>query len=154
ASGVGDLDDAQGVEARWAACTARRLAAMALAPSDPQADVLLTQDGSVARIQLSRPDAMSAATAATGHQLLAAVRAASAEESVRSIVLTGSGRAFSAGADLKGGAAKQTPSGRPDLGWVLREIYNPLVLEIRAAPKPVVAGVNGVAVGVGFSFAL
>lgn len=127
---------------------------MALPAADPTADVLLTQEGGVARIQLNRPEAMNAVTATTGQQLLAAVRAVAAEDSVRAVVLTGSGRAFSAGADLKAASARNTPSGRPDLEWVLREIYNPLVMEIRRAPKPVIAAVNGVAVGVGFSFAL
>jgi len=69
-------------------------------------------------------------------------------------VLTGVGRAFSAGADLRDLNGPVLPSGRPDLGAILREIFNPLVLAIRAAPVPVIAAVNGPAVGVGCSIAL
>ena len=88
-----------------------------------------------------------------GEQMLAAVRECSADPAVRSILITGAGRAFSSGADLKG-ARETTDDGVPDLGVRLRSLYNPIVLALREAPKPVVAGVNGPAAGIGASFAL
>jgi len=67
-------------------------------------------------------------------------------------VLTGAGRAFSSGADLRAGM--QTSNGSPDVGTPLREIYNPLILRVRTLRKPVIAAVNGPAVGIGCSLAL
>ena len=72
---------------------------------------------------------------------------------MRAVLITGAGRAFSAGADVKN-PREHTESGAPDLSNRLREIYNPIVLEIRSMPKPVVAAVNGVAAGLGASLAL
>jgi 2-(1,2-epoxy-1,2-dihydrophenyl)acetyl-CoA isomerase len=82
--------------------------------------------------------------------LTAALAAAEAHASVRAVVLTGAGRGFCAGADLNqniGGSAR-------DLGAVIDEIYNPLVLAMRACPKPIVSAVNGVAAGAGMNLAL
>lgn len=127
---------------------------MSTAQASSGTDVLLQRDGHVAWIRLNRPQHLNAVTAVTGRALVAAVREASADPSVRAIVLTGEGRGFCAGADLSAPPERALPSGRPDLEWVLREIYGPLILALRAAPKPVVAAVNGPAVGVGFSIAL
>ena len=113
-----------------------------------------TRSGAVETITIDRPQVMNATSAATGRELLAAVERAGADAAVRVIVLTGEGRAFSAGADLRDTGGPRLPDGRPDLEAVLRTIFNPLVLAIRAAPKPVLAAVNGPAVGVGCSIAL
>lgn len=107
----------------------------------------------VARISLNRPEALNAWTHQLGRELLAAVDDAAADPDIRAIVLTGAGRAFSSGADLKsGGVANE--DGKPDVLTPLREIYNPLILRVRTVPKPVVAAVNGPAVGIGCSLAL
>jgi 2-(1,2-epoxy-1,2-dihydrophenyl)acetyl-CoA isomerase len=69
------------------------------------------------------------------------------------VVITGAGRAFSSGADLRAGF-ETTPEGHPDLEKVLRERYHPIIAGVRRMPKPVIAAVNGPAVGIGCSLAL
>ena len=115
--------------------------------------VLYEHDGGVARITLNRPDALNAWTPELGRKLLAAVERASADEAVRAVVIRSAGRAFSAGADVKN-PRELTPEGHPDLSSRLRDIYNPIVLAIRSAPKPVIAAVQGAAAGLGVSLAL
>ncbi|HUB73158.1 MAG TPA: enoyl-CoA hydratase-related protein [Solirubrobacteraceae bacterium] len=124
--------------------------------SDAQPQTVETSvQGGVATIELARPQALNAWNAQLGADLLAALRAAAAEEAVRAIVLTGSGRAFSSGADLKdAGGGASTPDGRPDVYAMLTERYHPIMHAIREAPKPVIAAVNGPAVGIGCSLAL
>jgi 2-(1,2-epoxy-1,2-dihydrophenyl)acetyl-CoA isomerase len=104
------------------------------------------------RIELNRPDTMNAWDKQFGLDLLAAVERAR-EDDVRAVVITGAGRAFSSGADLKAGF-DVTPEGHPDLRAVLTERYHPIITGIRRLPKPVVAAVNGPAVGIGCSLAL
>lgn len=107
----------------------------------------------VTRIELNRPEALNAFTPQLGGELLDAVRRASGDSGVRALLLTGAGRAFSAGADVKQ-SRTLTAEGQPDLSSSLREVYNPIIFELRAAPKPVVAAVNGPAAGIGCSLAL
>ncbi len=73
---------------------------------------------------------------------------------MRAVVLTGAGRAFSSGADLKDISTDTTPDGRPDVYKTLTERYHPIMHAIREMPKPVIAAVNGPAVGIGCSLAL
>jgi len=107
----------------------------------------------VAWLRLDRPEALNAWTPQLGHDLSEALLHAERSDEVRAIVLTGAGRAFSSGADLKSldGVA---PNGRPEVRTVLREVYNPLILKVRTIPKPVLAAVNGPAAGIGCSLAL
>jgi 2-(1,2-epoxy-1,2-dihydrophenyl)acetyl-CoA isomerase len=107
----------------------------------------------LARIVLNRPEALNAWTPELGRELLDAIGRAAADNKARAILLTGAGRAFSSGADLKV-PREMTQDGVPDLSTRLREIYNPIVLAVRDAPKPVVAAVNGPAAGLGFALAL
>src|SRR5215475_9008855 len=72
---------------------------------------------------------------------------------VRAILITGAGRAFSSGADLKE-AAEDAGDGAVDVYKILTERYHPLITDIRRMPKPVIAGVNGPAAGIGLSLAL
>jgi 2-(1,2-epoxy-1,2-dihydrophenyl)acetyl-CoA isomerase len=115
--------------------------------------VLLHRRGAVATIELDRPQAMNAWDAQLGDDLRQAVEEVAADGAVRAVVVTGAGRAFSAGADLKAGF-DPTPEGLPDVGTALRERYHPIIAGIREMPKPVVAAVNGPAAGIGCSLAL
>jgi len=107
----------------------------------------------VAWITLNRPEALNALTAQTGRELRAAFEHVAASPEVRAIVLTGAGRGFSSGADLKAGLW-ELDDGRIDLLTPLREIFHPLILRLRTLEKPVIAAVNGGAVGIGCSLAL
>jgi 2-(1,2-epoxy-1,2-dihydrophenyl)acetyl-CoA isomerase len=115
--------------------------------------VTLERRGAELRITLDRPDTMNAWDKQLGLDLLAAVREAEADDGVRAVVITGAGRGFSSGADLKAGF-DPTPEGHPDVGTALRERYHPIITGLRRLPKPVLAAVNGPAVGIGCSLAL
>jgi 2-(1,2-epoxy-1,2-dihydrophenyl)acetyl-CoA isomerase len=118
--------------------------------------VNLHREGAAASIELNRPDTLNAWNAQLGHDLLAAVTAVAEDDDVRAVVVTGAGRAFSAGADLRdlSGREQRTPEGVPDVRRVLTERYHPIITTIRTMPKPVLAAVNGPAVGIGLSLAL
>src|SRR5690606_31648703 len=105
----------------------------------------------VATITLDRPDAMNSLTAELKTALLEALRKAAADSGVRAVLLTGSGRAFCAGQDLREHAAN-LEAGR-GLADTVREHYNPIVQLITTMDKPVVAAVNGVAAGAGAALA-
>lgn len=108
-----------------------------------------------ATIELSRPDTLNAWNKQLAQELHAALEQATQDDSVRAVRITGAGRAFSSGADLKGmGSEDVTPEGRPDVYKVLTERYHPIMHAIREMPKPVVAAVNGGAIGIGCSLAL
>ncbi len=112
------------------------------------------QLGPVATIELNRPQALNAWNQQFGLDLLAALRRVGEEDSVRAVVIVGAGRAFSSGADLKDFGAELTPDGRPDVYKTLTERYHPIMHAVRELPLPVVACVNGPAVGIGCSLAL
>ena len=115
--------------------------------------VRLLRDGAAARIELNRPETMNAWNRQFGADLLAAVRSVSDDDEVRAVEIRGAGRGFSSGADLKSGF-DPTPEGHPDVETVLHELYHPIILGIRFMPKPVVARVQGAAVGIGCSLAM
>src|SRR5258708_109606 len=94
----------------------------------------------VATIELNRPQALNAWNAQLGADLLAALREASEDGAVRALVLTGAGRGFSSGADLKDiSGGDVTADGRPDVYKTLTERYPPIMHAIREMPKPVIA---------------
>jgi 2-(1,2-epoxy-1,2-dihydrophenyl)acetyl-CoA isomerase len=113
----------------------------------------LARSDRVAWITMNRPDALNAWTRQLGLEMIRALDDAAADPEVRAIVVTGAGRAFSSGADLKAGGLVGD-DGKPDVLTELREVYNPLILRVRTVPKPVIAAVNGPAVGIGCSLAL
>lgn len=104
----------------------------------------------VLTITLDRPAALNAFDRQMKVELLAALKAAERDASVRVLVITGAGRAFSAGQDLK----ERETVGAADLSNELRERYNPIIHTMRRMEKPIVAAVNGVAAGAGFSLVL
>jgi 2-(1,2-epoxy-1,2-dihydrophenyl)acetyl-CoA isomerase len=117
--------------------------------------VKVTLDDGAATIELNRPQALNAWNKPFGEDLLAALLQAGEDAAVRAVRITGAGRAFSSGADLKDISADDlTPEGRPNVYKALTERYHPIMHAIREIEKPVVAAVNGPAVGIGCSLAL
>jgi 2-(1,2-epoxy-1,2-dihydrophenyl)acetyl-CoA isomerase len=116
-------------------------------PDEPAAPLLSEVAGGVATLTLNRPEALNALNAQLRRELLGALKAAARDDATRAVVITGSGRGFCAGADLRGGDAERA------FRRVLTDEYNPLIAAIRGLPKPVVAAVNGVAAGAGVSLA-
>lgn len=110
-------------------------------------------DDGVGVATLNRPDVLNAFNDELGHGLVDIVRTAADDDSVRCLVITGAGRAFSSGEDLAALAGTYEAGQVPELGQTLIDRYNPLIRAVRAAPKPVVAAVNGVAAGAGASLA-
>lgn len=109
-------------------------------------------DDGVGIITLDRPEAMNSLDTATKIALRDTVVAAGSDDAVRAVVLTGAGRAFCVGQDLKE-HAQALASGESGLATTVREHYNPTVRALLTMPKPVVAAVNGVAAGAGASYA-
>jgi 2-(1,2-epoxy-1,2-dihydrophenyl)acetyl-CoA isomerase len=114
--------------------------------------VLLTVRDSVATIVLNRPDALNSLTLEAKDALLDAVSRAGTDPEVRAVLITGAGRAFCAGQDLREHAALVEAGDAAPLSTV-RQHYNPIVLGLAEMPKPVVAAVNGMAAGAGASLA-
>ena len=122
-------------------------------PDEAAAPVRIdTRDG-VTTITLNRPKAMNGLDIATKEALLAAVDDAAGDESVRCVVLTGVGRGFCVGQDLKEHLAGLSGEADVPLSETVEKHYNPIVLALATMPKPVVAAVNGVAAGAGASLA-
>ncbi|MEU6643720.1 enoyl-CoA hydratase-related protein [Saccharomonospora sp. NPDC046836] len=116
-------------------------------------DVLLRADtDGVRTLTLNRPKAYNSMTVELKERLLAALREAAADTSVRAIVLTGAGKAFCAGQDLKEHVGLLQAGDEAPLRTVA-DHYNPIVRAIVEAPKPVIAAVNGPAAGAGAAFA-
>lgn len=114
------------------------------------ADVRLDVAERVATITLDRPESLNALTIAMKGELLAAFRAVARDREVRAVVLTGAGRAFCAGQDLK---ERLEPDASP-LSVEVRERYDPIIRSMRAMDQPIVGVINGVAAGAGLSLAL
>src|SRR5215203_97045 len=104
----------------------------------------------IATITLDRPEALNALTVPMKTELLTALSAVARDRTVRAVVLTGEGRAFCAGQDLR---ERLEPDAAP-LGVEVRERYNPIVRAMRGSPKPIVGAINGVAAGAGAALAL
>lgn len=111
--------------------------------------VKLERDGAVSIITIARPDAMNSFNTELRRDLLAAFEAVAGDESVRAVVLTGEGRSFSAGADLKGSLSTERT-----VEQQLQEEYRPVLECIAEMPQPVIAAVGGSAAGIGMSYAL
>jgi 2-(1,2-epoxy-1,2-dihydrophenyl)acetyl-CoA isomerase len=115
--------------------------------------IIWEQDDAVGQLTLNRPETLNAWTAEFGRELKRVIEHEAADESVRAVLITGAGRGFSSGADLRVGF-EPADDGMPDIRTELHEIYHPVIAGVRRLPKPVVAAVNGPAVGIGCSLAL
>ena len=113
----------------------------------PSEYVAVCNDDGILRVTLNRPDKLNPLSSEIVYALQEAV-AEAASDAVRVVLLTGSGRAFSAGADLRSSVTGS------DVGDVLARTYNPLVAAMRALPKPIVAAVNGICAGAACNVAL
>ncbi|WP_438311880.1 enoyl-CoA hydratase-related protein [Sporosarcina sp. FA9] len=102
----------------------------------------------VAWLYLNRPEKLNAFTALMNKEIANALKISNSDDEVRCIVITGEGRAFCSGQDLS--EVDETM----DFGQVLRDHYGPMIKQIRQCEKPIIAAVNGVAAGAGFSLAL
>jgi 2-(1,2-epoxy-1,2-dihydrophenyl)acetyl-CoA isomerase len=111
------------------------------------------QDGGVGRLTLNRPDSLNAWIPQLGEELKQVVEIEAADPSVRAVLVTGAGRAFSSGADLKAGFDADPDDGGPDVRKELHQVYHPAIAGVRRLEKPVVAAVNGPAAGIGASLA-
>ena len=126
-------------------------------PEQPEEKhVLLDTEGAVAWIRFNRPEKLNPIGSLARGQLGAALKQVERDDAVRCVVLIGSGRAFSAGADVQemaasSGGGMRTPE---DVGGVLRDEYLVMLQRLRTMPKPVICGLNGLAAGIGASFAL
>jgi 2-(1,2-epoxy-1,2-dihydrophenyl)acetyl-CoA isomerase len=103
----------------------------------------------VATITLNRPEKFNAFTEQMHKDIIDALKQAGKNPDVRCVVITGTGKAFNAGQDLR-----DVQGGEVDYGGFLRKRYNPMIMQIRGTEKPVIAAVNGVAAGAGMSLAL
>src|SRR3954447_9125054 len=103
----------------------------------------------IATITLDRPAALNALTIPMKQELLRVLRSVDRDRGVRAVILTGAGRAFCAGQDLRERLEPRAPS----LGEELRERYNPIIRAMRSLTKPIVGAINGVAAGAGASLA-
>ncbi len=113
--------------------------------------ILYQLDDGVLTITLNRPESYNACNEQLTTDLQAALKEAEKDANVRAIILTGAGRAFCSGQDLKEAPA---PGSKRSLAESLQRRYNPIIRRIIAMPKPIVAALNGVAAGAGCSLAL
>ncbi len=116
--------------------------------------ILWEEKDGVGRITLNRPDRLNAWDSDFGDLLREVVTERATAPEVRAVLVTGAGRAFSSGADLKAGFEPHPDDELPDVRKRLEEVYHPLIVGVRQLEKPVVAAVNGPAVGIGCSLAL
>lgn len=112
--------------------------------------IIFSIQDAVARITLNRPDKLNSFNRQMAMEMQSCLDESSSLKEVRAVLITGSGKGFSAGQDL---AEIADPAG-PTMAQILSEHYNPIIRKIRAMAKPVIAGVNGVAAGAGANIAL
>ena len=113
-------------------------------------EIVRSDTNGVCTITLNRPSVYNSFNQTMAFQLQATLDACSKDDSVRVIVITGEGKAFSAGQDL----GEATDNEGPTLTSIVHDHYNPIILKIREIEKPIIAAVNGVAAGAGANIAL
>jgi 2-(1,2-epoxy-1,2-dihydrophenyl)acetyl-CoA isomerase len=115
--------------------------------------ILYEKSDNIATITLNRPEVLNAVNETMGRELLEALKAVAKDDGVRSVIITGSGRAFSSGEDIQDLRGQYERGENPRLGERLLYKYNPIIRRIRQMPKPLIAAVNGVAAGAGAGIA-
>ncbi len=110
--------------------------------------IIYEEKEKVAWIQLNRPNTLNSFTAQMNNEITNAVKKAAENDQIRCLIITGIGKAFSSGQDLSEVDEKM------DHGQVLKDHYGPMIREIENCKKPIIAAVNGIAAGAGFSLAL
>src|SRR5438876_2039355 len=116
--------------------------------------ILVEKKEQITRITLNRPAALNSFDDKMGEEFYRALKEAERDEGTRCLIITGAGRAFSAGEDVSGLKERYGGDSRPSLGDHLRKKYHPMILRIRNMEKPVIARINGIAAGSGASIAL
>lgn len=122
--------------------------------TSPIQSVWIENEGPVATVTLNRPESLNAFDKELASRLDAALRTVERDESIRAVILTGEGRAFSAGQDVKELAREEQERGPVAVGDQLRDRFNPIVLRLRTMEKPIVCAINGTATGAGLGIAL
>lgn len=113
-------------------------------------ELIITKNNGVCELKLNRPNVFNSFNKAMAMAVQNALDDCASDDSVRTIVLTGEGKAFCAGQDL----AEATDPNGPELKSIVKDHYNPIIKRIREIEKPVIAAVNGVAAGAGANIAL
>jgi 2-(1,2-epoxy-1,2-dihydrophenyl)acetyl-CoA isomerase len=116
--------------------------------------LIVEQHDHVGKITLNRPSALNAINDKMGEELLSTLKDSEKNEAVRCLIITGAGRAFSAGEDVTGLEERYGSGIHPSLGDHLRKKYHPIITRIRNMEKPIIARLNGIAAGSGASIAL
>src|SRR5207244_865217 len=116
--------------------------------------ILVEKKDQITRVTLNRPAALNSFNDNMGQEFYTALKETEREEGSRCLIITGAGRAFSAGEDVSGLKERYGGDSRPSLGDHLRKKYHPMILRIRNMEKPVIARINGIAAGSGASIAL
>jgi 2-(1,2-epoxy-1,2-dihydrophenyl)acetyl-CoA isomerase len=114
----------------------------------------VAQDGAVLTLSFNRPEVLNALNDEVVKELGEALRGAERDPAIRCLVLTGAGRAFTAGQDLGAFVAREADPADFSIREHLRDGYNRIVAQMRRLEKPIIASINGVAAGVGLSLAL
>jgi 2-(1,2-epoxy-1,2-dihydrophenyl)acetyl-CoA isomerase len=116
--------------------------------------ILVEKKDQITRITLNRPASLNSFNDKMGEEFYSALKDAERDEDTRCLIITGAGRAFSAGEDVSGLKERYSGDSHPSLGDHLRKKYHPMILRIRSMEKPVIARINGIAAGSGASIAL
>jgi 2-(1,2-epoxy-1,2-dihydrophenyl)acetyl-CoA isomerase len=115
-------------------------------------ELLIERDGGVATVMLNRPESMNSLSLTLKEALVSELEAIARDDGVRAVVLTGTGRGFCVGQDLREHTAA-LESGDPAPLSTVEQHYNPIITELATMPKPVIAAVNGMAAGAGAGLA-
>src|ERR1700704_4632002 len=120
-------------------------------PSVKYEDLILERKGAVAVVTLNRPEVLNALSASLHKQIFAVLREIRADATIRAMILTGAGRGFCAGDDMK---ESDPRDGTLPVELETEIVWHNIVREMRALPKPIIAAVNGIACGAGSGLVL